>query len=113
MAALGPREVDLAWMIFLHRFFQDLAEVFEMPGIPFFRREEVARCYEQASGHTVHDLDFFIVFAGLRYAIVMGQVKRRMIHFGEDSVPHTADEYVMFHAMLRAMIEGTYDWAGK
>jgi len=34
MAAVGPAEVDLAWMIFLHRFFQGIAERFEMPGIP-------------------------------------------------------------------------------
>jgi len=113
MAGLGPREVDVAWMIFLHRFFQDLAEVFELPGIPFFRRADVTRIYEAASGHTIRDLDWYIVYAGLRYAIVMSQVKRRMIHFGEDTEPETLDEYVMFHAMLRGVIEGTYDWTGK
>jgi len=113
MAGLGPREVDVAWMIFLHRFFQDLAEVFELPGIPFFRRADVTRIYEAASGHTIRDLDWYIVYAGLRYAIVMSQVKRRMIHFGEDTEPETLDEYVMFHAMLRGVIEGTYDWTDK
>jgi aminoglycoside phosphotransferase (APT) family kinase protein len=114
MVALGPREVDLAWMIFLHRFFQDIAEVFEMPGIPtLFRRADVVRTYEQASGHTVRDLEWFIVYAGLRYAIVMAQIKRRMSHFGEDALPENPDEYVMFHAMQRGIIEGTYDWTGK
>lgn len=114
MAALGPREVDLAWMIFLHRFFQDIAEVFEMPGIPtMFRREDAVRVYEQASGHTVRDLEWFIVYAGLRYAIVMAQIKRRMSHFGEDTLPENPDEYVMFHAMLRAIIDGSYDWTAK
>ena len=114
MVALGPREVDLAWMIFLHRFFQDIAEVFEMPGIPtLFRREDVVRVYEQASGHTVRDLEWFIVYAGLRYAIVMAQIKRRMAHFGEDTLPENPDEYVMFHLMQRAIIEGSYDWTGK
>lgn len=42
-----------------------------------------------------------------------GPDKRRMIHFGEDSEPATPDEYVMFHAMLRAIIDGSYDWTGK
>ena len=32
MATVGPREVDLAWMIFLDTFFDDLAERFELPG---------------------------------------------------------------------------------
>ena len=113
MAALGPREVDVAWMIFLHRFFQDLAEVFEMPGIPFFRRDDVVRVYEAASGHAIRDLDWYIVYAGLRYAIVMSRIKRRMMHFGEDTEPATLDEYVMFHAMQRGIIEGTYDWTDK
>ena len=51
MCTLGPREVDLAWMCFLHRFFQDLAEVFELPGLArLFRRDEVAcRCTKLAS----------------------------------------------------------------
>ena len=28
MATVGPREVDLAWMIFLHAFFHDMAVTF-------------------------------------------------------------------------------------
>ena len=114
MCALGPREVDLAWMTFLHRFFQDIAEIFGAPGIPdLFHRDEVIATYERVSGHTVTDFDFFLVFAALRHAIVMSQVKRRMIHFGEDTVPATPDEYVLFHALLRAIIDGSYDWTGK
>lgn len=34
MAALGPRELDLGWMVFLHRFFQDLAESGGRRGCP-------------------------------------------------------------------------------
>ncbi|WP_344846102.1 phosphotransferase family protein [Nonomuraea dietziae] len=53
MAAVGPRELDLAWMIFLHRFFQDLAEVFALPGpAGFMRRDEVCATYRELSGHT-------------------------------------------------------------
>jgi aminoglycoside phosphotransferase (APT) family kinase protein len=114
MCTLGPREVDLAWMCFLHRFFQDIAEVFELPGIPtLFRPDDMIASYEKASGHTVHDFEFFIVYAALRHAVVMSQVKRRMVHFGEDVEPASPDEYVMFHAMLRGIISGTYDWSGK
>ena len=31
MASVGPAEVDLAWMIFLHTFFQDMAETLRLP----------------------------------------------------------------------------------
>jgi aminoglycoside phosphotransferase (APT) family kinase protein len=112
MCAIAPREVDLAWMLFLHRFFQDIAEMVEFPGLPdLFRRADVVACYERASGHTVCDLDFYLVVAAVRHAVVMSQIKRRMIHFGEDTVPATPDEYVLFHAALRAILDGSYDWA--
>jgi aminoglycoside phosphotransferase (APT) family kinase protein len=105
MAALGPRELDLGWFVFLHRFFQDIAEVFEVAGLPeLCRREDVVARYESASGHTVRDLDFYIVYAALRHALVMSRVKRRMIHFGEDTVPDDPNGYVMHAARLRELI---------
>ncbi|MFG1922308.1 phosphotransferase family protein [Cryptosporangium sp. NPDC048952] len=106
MCCVGPREVDLAWMVFLHRFFQDVAEIFETPGIPhLFRVSDVVGTYEAASGATVKNFDFYLVYAALRHAIVMSRIKRRMIHFGEDPVPPTPDDYVMFHPLLRAMLD--------
>lgn len=111
MAALGPRELDLAWMIFLHRFFQDIATGFDFPGLPdFLRRDEVVAHYEQVSGHTVRDLDFYLTYAALRHAIVMARIKRRMIHMGEDTVPAERDDYIMHRATLEAMLDGTYGW---
>ena len=52
MAALGPVEVDVAWISWMHRFFQDLAERFGMPGIPdFLGLDAVAHAYQEATGH--------------------------------------------------------------
>jgi aminoglycoside phosphotransferase (APT) family kinase protein len=114
MAGLGPREIDVAWYVFIHRFFQDIAEMFDQPGLPdVARRTNVTARYERASGHRIRDFDWYLMYAALRYAIVMSQVKRRMIHFGEDTQPATLDEYVMFHATMRALLDGTYDWTGK
>ncbi|HJQ44254.1 MAG TPA: phosphotransferase family protein [Jatrophihabitantaceae bacterium] len=114
MAGLGPREIDVAWFLYIHRFFQDLAELFQQPGLPdVARRVDIVETYERLSGHTLRDFDWYLMYAGLRYAIVMSQVKRRMIHFGEDTVPATPDEYVMFHPTMRAMLDGTYDWTTK
>ncbi len=111
MAALGPRELDLAWMIFLHRFFQDIATGFDMPGLPdFLRRDDTVARYEQLSGHTVRDLDFHLTYAALRHAIVMARIKRRMIHMGEDTAPAERDDYIMHRASLEAMLDGTYGW---
>ncbi|MGO4617791.1 phosphotransferase family protein [Nocardia sp. 2YAB30] len=111
MAALGPRELDLGWVIFIHRFFQDLATRFEQPGLPdFLRRDDVVTKYQQLTGYTVRDLDFYLVYAALRHAIVMARVKRRMIHFGEDTDTPDRDDYVMHRASLEALLDGTYEW---
>lgn len=111
MAALGPRELDLGWVIFIHRFFQDLATRFDQPGLPdFLRRDDVVSKYEELTGHSVRDLDFYIVYAALRHAIVMARVKRRMIHFGEDTDTPDRDDYVMHRASLEALLDGTYEW---
>ena len=54
MATVGPREVDVAWMIFLDTFFDDLAERFEMPALAgFMDRDDIVREYERLTGHTV------------------------------------------------------------
>ncbi|HET9899135.1 MAG TPA: phosphotransferase family protein [Streptosporangiaceae bacterium] len=111
MASIGPREIDVAWFIFLHRFFQDLAEFFEVAGLPdFLRRSDVESCYTELTGHELADMDFYLTYAALRHAIVMSRIKRRMIHFGEDEVPADIDDYVMHRASLDKMLDGTYRW---
>ncbi len=111
MAALAPAEVDLAWCIFLHRFFEDICAVMEMPGLPeMLRRDDVVAIYEAASGRTVANLDWHLVYAALRHAVVMARVKMRAIHFGEDVMPEDPDDLVMHRVAMRQLIEGTY-WA--
>jgi hypothetical protein len=40
----------------------------------------------------------------------MARVKRRMIHFGEDSAPTDPDDYVMHRASLEKLLAGSYRW---
>jgi aminoglycoside phosphotransferase (APT) family kinase protein len=111
MASLGPRELDVGWFVFLHRFFQDIAEFFGLDGLPdFLRRSDVERCYQELSGYALRDMDFYLVYAALRHAIVMARIKRRMIHFGEDQVPDDPDDYVLHRASLEKLLAGTYRW---
>ena len=52
MASVGPREIDLGWMIYIHRFFQDLVEDLGLPGMPhILRRDTVAELYESMTGY--------------------------------------------------------------
>jgi aminoglycoside phosphotransferase (APT) family kinase protein len=111
MAALGPRELDVGWFIFLHRFFQDIAEFFGVAGLPdFLRRSDVERCYQELTGWVLRDMDFYLTYAALRHAIVMARIRRRMIHFGEDQVPADPDDYVMHRTSLEKLLAGTYPW---
>jgi aminoglycoside phosphotransferase (APT) family kinase protein len=111
MASLAPREVDLGWFVFLHRFFQDIAELFEHPGLPgFLWRSEVERLYAGFSGHEPRDMDFYLTYAAVRHAIIMARIRRRMIHFGEEQVPDDPDDYVMHRPGLEKLLAGTYRW---
>jgi aminoglycoside phosphotransferase (APT) family kinase protein len=111
MAAIAPRELDVGWFIFLHRFFQDIAEFFGAPGLPdFLQRSDVERCYTELTGWQLRDMDFYLTYAALRHAIIMARIRRRMIHFGEDDVPADDDDYVMHRASLELLLAGTYRW---
>lgn len=112
MAALAPREVDLGWFIFLHRFFEDIAAGFDLPGMPnFLRRQDVCATYERLTAYQPKDLDFYLVYAALRHAIIMFRIQARAIHFGEAEVPADPDEMIMHRETLKAMLAGTY-WDG-
>ncbi|MBM7369084.1 phosphotransferase family protein [Gordonia hydrophobica] len=109
MAAIGPRELDVAWMIFLHRFFQDLATMAGMDGLPdFLRREDVAAEYLRQTGHQPQHLDFYTAYAALIHAVVMFRIQCRAIHFGHAQEPADPDELIMHRATLDAMLAGTY-----
>jgi len=109
MAAVGPREVDLAWMVFLHRFLDDLAVQLGLPGMPHFMRlADVAAAYHSFTGHEPRDLEFYTVYASLRHAIVMSRVARRSILFGEMEMPDDPDDLIMHRALLEQMLDGRY-----
>ncbi|MFJ8137952.1 phosphotransferase family protein [Streptomyces sp. NPDC096013] len=109
MAALAPREVDLGWTVYLHRFFQDLTVAFGQPGLPeFFRRDRVEARYAELTGHTPRDMEFYTLYAALRHAIVMLRIAYRQVHFGEADIPADPDTLILHHGSLRAMVQGSY-----
>lgn len=109
MAGYAPREVDLGWTVYLHRFFQDLTVSFGQPGLPdFLRRDAIERRYAGLTGHTPRDMDFHTLYAALRHAIVMLRVAYRQAYFGEVEVPENPDSLILHHATLAAMVRGEY-----
>ncbi|WP_406417518.1 phosphotransferase family protein [Streptomyces sp. NBC_01614] len=109
MAALAPREVDLGWTVYLHRFFQDLTVAFGQRGLPgFLRRDRVEARYADLTGHTPRDMDFHTLYAALRHAVVMLRIAYRQAYFGEVAVPADPDTLILHHGSLRAMVQGSY-----
>jgi aminoglycoside phosphotransferase (APT) family kinase protein len=109
MAGLGPRELDVAWLIYSHRAFEDLAAAFELPGMPhFLRRDDVAAAYESLTGHEPRDLDFYLTYAAVQWAIVFLRTGLRQVHFGEVEMPDDVDELLRNGESLQAMLAGKY-----
>jgi aminoglycoside phosphotransferase (APT) family kinase protein len=109
MAALGPRELDVAWMTFAHRAFEDLAAFFEMPGMPhFMRHEDVAATYESLTGYAPRDLEFYMTYCALQWGIVFLRTGQRAIHFGEEKRPDDIDDLLRNREPLEKMLAGSY-----
>jgi aminoglycoside phosphotransferase (APT) family kinase protein len=105
MAGLGPAELDLAWMLYAHRMFEDLAAQFGLPGMPaFLRPEDAAATYEGLTGHSPRDLDWYVTYSCLQLAIVFLRTGQRQVHFGDRPQPADADELLMNGPTLAAMI---------
>lgn len=112
MAAFGPRELDVAWLIFLHRFFQDLTEMAGLPGIPsFLRRADVVAEYTAITGYQPRDLDFYTAYAALIHGVIMYRIQCRAIDFGQATAPDDPDDMILHRATIESMLAGTY-WAG-
>jgi len=110
MAALGAPEVDLAWMLYMHAFFRGLAEAagFGNKVPDFMTRERVTKTYEALSGRRVRDLDYYEVFAALRYAIVSIRTTGRGIALGQMPAPENFEDRLMIRGHLELMLSGEY-----
>ena len=79
MVTLADPMMDLGWWLFLDRHFHEGMPAPRMEGFP--TRDEMATHYERTSGRTVRDLEFYEVFAGLRFAVVMMRLKTLLVEF--------------------------------
>lgn len=80
MVTLASREQDLGWWLFLMRHHTEGVGL-ELPaGIP--DRDETIAYYEQKTGHTLRDLDYYEVLAGTRLSILMVRAAHMMIGAG-------------------------------
>ncbi|HEU5034304.1 MAG TPA: phosphotransferase family protein [Mycobacteriales bacterium] len=105
MAGLGPRELDVVWLFGSHLVFQHLTELLGLPGMPdFLRPGDVIERYAARTGHEPRDLDFYLVYAVLQWAIVLTRTGQRQVHFGEREAAADPDDYVFHKELLRSLL---------
>jgi aminoglycoside phosphotransferase (APT) family kinase protein len=75
MAALGPAEVDLAWWVVMDNLLSEGLEASRLAGLP--DRPESIAFYERVRGRAVEHIDYYEIFAALRFALVLIRATER------------------------------------
>lgn len=105
MVTLGPRELDVAWMIYAHMVFQELTGLAGMPGLPEVMREEDVRAtYARLTGVETGDLNWFYVYSGVMWACVFMRTGARRVHFGETEKPENVESLFYHAGLMRSLI---------
>ncbi len=105
MAVLGPREMDVAWIIFAHMVFQELAGLAGLPGLPDFMREDDVRArYAERTGIELGDLQWFYVYSAVIWCCVFMRTSARRVRFGEIEKPDDVESLFYHGALLKRLM---------
>jgi aminoglycoside phosphotransferase (APT) family kinase protein len=106
MAGLGPRELDVAWLVYAHRVFQDITTMLGLPGMPqFLQPADVATKYESLTGYPPRDLRFYMVYCAVQWGVVFLRTGARQVHFGEIEMPANVDELIRNSIHLESLLD--------
>ncbi|OHV04929.1 phosphotransferase family protein [Mycobacterium talmoniae] len=105
MVTLGPRELDVAWMIFAHMVFEELAGLAGLPGLPdVMAEDDVRTTYQELTGAELGDLHWFYVYSGVMWACVFMRTGARRVHFGEVDKPDDVESLFYHAGLLKRLI---------
>ncbi|KRD14283.1 aminoglycoside phosphotransferase [Mycobacterium sp. Root265] len=106
MATVGPRELDVSWIIFAHMVFQELAGLAGLPGLPdVLREEDVRATYERLTGATLGDLHWFYIYSAVIWCCVFMRTTARRVHFGEMEQPEDVETTFYHASLLRRLLQ--------
>ena len=106
MATLGPRELDVAWIIFAHMVFQEIAGLAGLPGLPSVLREDDVRAtYRRLTGVEPGDLRWFYIYSAVIWCVVFLRTGARRVQFGEIARPDDVESLFYHGGLLRRLIE--------
>ena len=80
MVTLGQPEIDLAWFLYFDRHHSEGSAAARLAGFP--SREETVARYERLLGRPMRDLDYYEVFAAMRFAVIMARLGVLFEEFG-------------------------------
>lgn len=104
MATLGPRQLDLAWMIFAHRVFEHIARTYELPGMPdFLREEDVVGAYEERTGRQAGDLTWYYLDAAVQWSVIFMRTGTSQLHFKEIEMPDQVETLFYHRGLMEEM----------
>ena len=107
MATIGPRELDVSWIIFAHMVFQELAGLAGVPGLPdVLTEQDVRASYERLTGARLGDLRWFYIYSGVIWCCVFMRTTARRVHFGEMDKPEDVESAFYHASLLRRLLEG-------
>jgi len=79
MAVLGNPVQDLAWFNYLDATFAEGLGMPRLEGLPTYA--ETITQWEQACGYSASDYDYYLIFAGMRYGLILSRI---MLATGQD-----------------------------
>lgn len=105
MVTLGPRELDVAWLIFAHMVFEELAGLATLPGLPgVLREDDVRATYRRLTGVELGDLHWFYAYSAVMWACVFMRTGARRVHFGEVEKPDDVESLFYHGALLKRLL---------
>ncbi len=84
MAVLGNPVQDLAWFNYLDATFAEGLGMPRLEGLPTY--EKTIAQWEEASGFSTRDYNYYLIFAGMRYGLILSRI---MLATGQDSEVQT------------------------
>lgn len=101
-----PPEVDLGYLVFMHRFLEDRIRQAGGTGMPgFMEADRVAARYESAAGYSPRDRAFYDLYASVRFTSMAIPVALRKVARGLMPPPEHPDGLIPHRELLAEVVE--------
>jgi len=101
MTALGDPLLDLGWWLFADEALTTGSGCARLPGFP--PADETARYWADRTGRSIGALDYFVLFAGLRFTVIMLRMGKLLFEMG--LVPRTFAHDNLINSALEGLLE--------